>query len=224
MSDQIAQDNDLKSALEERKVAFAQKADPVIKKMYAEGIDAVRNSGIEAQAKKAGDLAPAFSLQNALGNTVSLESYLKKGSVVLTWYRGGWCPYCNITLRFLQNRLAEFNALGANLIALTPELPDHSLSTTEKNELTFEVLSDVGSQVARTYGLVFKLTPDVAQKYQESFDLRSYNGDNGEELPLAATYVINPQGEIIYAFADADYRNRAEPQEMIDALKAQASS
>ncbi len=125
-----------------------------------------------------------------------------------------------MTLRQLQQELPNFKANGANLIALTPEIPDNSMSTLEKNNLKFEVLSDIGNKIADDYGVTFQLTDEVAEIYNESFDLNSYNGDTSNELPLAATYVINENGEIIYAFLDADYRNRAEPSEITEFLKS----
>ncbi len=209
----------LKSKLEAKKASFEQRADANKKRAYKEGLESVEKSGIVAAAKQVGDIAPNFTLNNALGNPIALNDYLKKGPVVLTWYRGGWCPYCNLTLHQLQEELPNFNALGANLIALTPELPDKSMSTSEKNDLQFEVLSDVGNKVAKEYGIVFKLTDEVAAMYNKSFDLNSYNGDTSNELPLAATYIINKKGQIVYAFLDADYRNRAEPSELTEFLK-----
>ncbi len=210
----------LKAQLEERKAAFAAAADDYKKRVYREGIEAVALSGITSKAKQVGQQAPDFALPNAKGEVVRLSDYLQKGPVVLTWYRGGWCPYCNLTLRRLQMELPQFQALGAQLIALTPELPDQSLSTAEKNELQFEVLSDVENQVARDYGLVFQLSPEVAELYQKAFDLHGSNGDESNELPLAATYIIQPSGAISYAFLDVDYRNRAEPAEVLEALRA----
>ena len=211
--------NSLKSKLEEKKANFELKADANKKRAYQEGLESVEDSGIVSSAKQVGDTAPNFTLKNALGKPVSLKDYLKKGPVILTWYRGGWCPYCNLTLHQLQEELPNFKANGANLIALTPELPDQSISTTEKHDLKFEVLSDVGSKIAKDYGIVFKLTDEVADIYNKSFDLNSYNGDDSNELPLAATYIINQEGKIVYAFLDADYRNRAEPSELTEFLK-----
>ncbi|MDO6803589.1 peroxiredoxin-like family protein [Wenyingzhuangia sp. 1_MG-2023] len=209
----------LKSILNEKKEDFNQKADETRKEIYQEGIKAVENSGILSKAKNVGDTAPNFILNNALGEAVELYDFLKKGSVILTWYRGGWCPYCNLTLHQMQLELPNFEAYGATLIALTPELPDKSLSTIEKNELKFEVLSDLGNEVAKEYGTVFKLTDDVAEIYNNAFDLNAYNGDDSNELPLAATYIINQKGRIVYAFLDTDYRNRAEPSEITKNLK-----
>lgn len=209
----------LKSLLDDKKADFELNADESKKKIYKEGIEAVKNSGIMDNALKVGDLAPNFTLNNALGEPVSLHEYLKKGKVILTWYRGGWCPYCNLTLHQLQLELPEFEAHGAHLLALTPELPDKSLNTSEKHSLKFEVLSDLGNEIAREYGIVFKLTDDVAEAYNKSFGMSEYNGDESNELPLAATYIINEDGKIVYAFLDADYRNRAEPAELVEFLK-----
>lgn len=206
-------------ALEARKSDFSEKADEKTKEIYQEGLDTVSNSEILDLAKNVGDYAPEFTLMNALNEKVSLKDYLQKGPVVLVWYRGGWCPYCNINLHYLQEELPNIKAHGANLLALTPELPDQSISTSEKHQLDFEVLSDVGNKVAKEYQVVFKLTEDVAQIYNEKFGLSEYNGDDSNELPLAATYIIDTDGKIVYAFLDADYRNRAEPSEITAFLK-----
>ncbi len=209
----------LKARLEEKKARFLNNSDENKKRAYREGIELVESSGITRTAKQVGDQAPDFTLNNALGKPVSLGDYLKKGNVVLTWYRGGWCPYCNFTLQELQNELPNFTTDGANLIALTPELPDQSITTAEKNNLKFEVLSDLGNKIAKEYGIVFQLNEEVAGMYNEGFQLNEHNGDKSNELPLAATYVINQNGKIIYSFLDADYRNRKEPSEITAFLK-----
>jgi len=121
--------NSLKTKLEERKAAFALKADDNKKRAYRQGIDEVRVSGITTSAKQVGDVAPDFNLYNAESKLVSLSDILKEGPVILNWYRGGWCPYCNMTLQALQQELANYQSLGAQLIAITPELPDNSLTT-----------------------------------------------------------------------------------------------
>ncbi|WP_405605043.1 peroxiredoxin family protein [Polaribacter sp. Asnod1-A03] len=187
--------------------------------IYADGLKSVVASNIVNKAYNIGDKAPNFTLKNALNKPVSLYNELKNGPVILTWYRGGWCPYCNITLHYLQEKLPEFKKEGATLLALTPELPDNSLNTVEKNNLEFTVLSDVDNLVGKEYKVVFKLTDEVAAIYEAGFGLSNKNGNKDNELPLAATYVIDTNGIIKYAFLDADYRKRAEPSEIISVLK-----
>jgi len=208
----------LKEILDARKAEWAEKAPQERKKLYEEGIEEVRREGVVEAALQVGDKAPDFTLTNAIGKEISLYEALKNGPVVLTWYRGGWCPYCNLTLQRLQVELPQLTAAGGQLIALSPELPDNSLSTTQKHELQFEVLSDEGNKVAEAYGIVYKLNPEVAAIYEKSFGLNIINGDKSNELPLAAAYVIDTDARITYAFLDPDYRKRAEPQEILDAL------
>ncbi len=218
--EKIIQQSSLKDALDAHKSRFKRNPDTAKKAAYARGIQEVAESGIYDHAKNVGDNAPDFELKNASGKKVSLYELLKNGPVVLTWYRGGWCPYCNITLSALQQRLADFKAVGATLVALTPELPDSSLSTKERNELEFEVLSDTDNKVAKEYGIVFSLNNKVAEYYNNGFGLANYNGNTNNELPLAATYVIDTHGVIRYAFLDADYTNRAEPDSLLREVKA----
>lgn len=211
----------LKSQLKEREQAFAAKADEGTKGDYEAGITAVKESGILKEAVQVGQEAPDFSLTGAQGEAVQLSTLLKSGPVVLTWYRGGWCPYCNLTLAALQKALPDIQATGAQLVALTPELPDKSLSTVEKQELKFTVLTDLNHEVAKRYKVAFELTPEVAKRYKEHFNLLEYNGTAAGDttLPLAATYIIDTAGIVRYVFLDADYRKRAEPAEIVGALK-----
>ena len=172
-----------------------------------------------SKALKVGDKAPQFTLKNALGKKVKLSTLLKNGNVVLTWYRGGWCPYCNRALQGWQDALPEIKAQGATFIALTPELPDYSLSTKEKHQLTFEILTDLNNEVASRYGLVFTLDENTAARYEKGFGLSAYNGNHLNQLPMPATYIINQKGVIVYAFVNADYTQRANTEEVIKKLK-----
>lgn len=208
----------LQDILDEKKAGFNAKADSVKKQAYADGIQAVIDAKITESALQVGDKAPNFTLSNAKGDDVTLYNELKKGPVILMWYRGGWCPYCNLTLKAMQDMLPLYQAGGAQLLALTPEAQDKSMSTKEKNDLEFEVLSDLDNSIAKDYGVVFQLTDEVKAYYQDGFGLSDYNGNDKGELPLAATYVIGTNGKITYAFLDADYRNRAEPIAVLDAL------
>ena len=140
--------------------------------------------------------------------------------MVINFYRGGWCPYCNVELREFQKVLPEIKELGATLIAISPELPDNSLSTKEKNELDFEVLSDQGNKVAKDFGLVFEMADELKKVYDKfGLDIPKFNGDDSWEIPMPATYVIDSDGTVKFSFVDADYTVRAEPSDVIEALK-----
>ncbi len=209
----------LANDLNKRKETFSATASDYKKKIYVEGIQSVVNDNIVENALQVGDTAINFTLKNALQKDISLYEKLKEGPVILMWYRGGWCPYCNLTLHHMQESLPEFKEYNANLLALTPELPDSTLSTQDKHNLKFDVLSDIDNRVAHQYNVVFKLTNEVAVAYEQGFNLSKYNGNSSAQLPLAATYIIGTDKVIKYAFLDADYRNRAEPKEIISVLK-----
>ncbi|MFJ4868645.1 peroxiredoxin-like family protein [Streptomyces sp. NPDC088757] len=176
-------------------------------------------SGQADTALTTGANAPRFTLASATGRTVSLDDLLAEGPVVLTFYRGAWCPYCNIALRALQQHHADITARGARLVAVSPQIPDESLSLTEKHDLAFDVLSDIGSDTAKQYGLAFDLPDDLAAVYDRlGFDLQRVNGGHPRTLPLPATYVIDRDGTIRWAFVNTDYTTRAEPSDILSAL------
>ncbi len=182
---------------------------------------ALEASGLADGSLAVGAVAPDFVLPDATGGKVALSSLLAKGPVVLAFYRGGWCPYCSLELRTLQARLADITAADAALVAVSPQTPDNSMSTAEKLELAFPVLSDVGNVVARAYGLVFTLPEDLRQVYAGfGLDIPAANGDSTFELPVPATYVIGTDGKVAWRFADADYTKRAEPDDVIAALRS----
>ncbi|QCW99429.1 AhpC/TSA family protein [Aggregatimonas sangjinii] len=169
-----------------------------------------------------GDKASDFSLSNASDETITLSKLLQKNKVVLVFYRGTWCPYCNLQLAHYQNSLDEIHALGAKLVAISPQTPDESLSIREKNELKFEVLSDNGNIVARNYTTVFKNGDAPVDKMTElGFDFDAHYSDDSRELPFPAVFVINQDGTIAFAKAEGgDYRNRVEVSEIINSLKS----
>ena len=173
-----------------------------------------------ASALRVGDRAPDFALPDAAGRTVRLSERLAEGPVVLTFYRGAWCPYCNTSLRQLQEALPEIEAAGASLVAVSPQTPEGSAEMEQAQGLTFPVLSDAGNRVSRDYGLVFRVPEEVRERYQASgIDLARVNGTDAWELPVPATYVIGPDGTVRYAFVEADYTRRAAPRDLLDALR-----
>lgn len=178
-------------------------------------------SGITERALKAGDRAPDFALLGVDDRTVRLSDLLRDGPVVVSFYRGGWRPYCNLELRALQSVLPQVRALGAQLVAISPQTPDESLSTAQKNALAFAVLSDVASAAARSFGIAFDLAEELRPIYARfGHVLPDRNGDDSWVLPIPATYVIGKDGRIVLAFVDIDYRNRLDPKEVVQALQS----
>lgn len=169
-----------------------------------------------------GAQAPEFSLPNATGQPVSLSSRVAAGPVVLVFYRGEWCPYCNVYLRALQAALPEITARGASLLAVSPQSPDHSLSITEKAELGFDVLSDVDQAVIRAYGLQFTVPADIDRVYIETWhtDLRQETADGTLRLSVPATLVIDGRGIVRAGQASHNYRARMDPADIVAALDA----
>ncbi|WP_153556657.1 peroxiredoxin-like family protein [Roseimaritima sediminicola] len=180
----------------------------------------LQESRIVATAPKTGDNLADFELPNHLGEKRSLATLRERGPVVVTFYRGGWCPYCNLELRAYQAVFPEIKAAGATLVAITPELPDASLSTAEKNGLEFEVLTDADAVYARQVGLVFTLPEPLRPIYQGlGINIEEHNGDGQFDLPLAATFVVDIDGSIASAFVNADYTARAEPSDVVKVLQ-----
>lgn len=184
-----------------------------------DAIKELENNSLGKKAHKKGQELPAISLPNAQGDIVHIQEILKTNKVVIAFYRGGWCPYCNLELKALQEKLPEIEAKGAKLIAITPESPDQSLSTKEKNELSFEILTDANNEVARSLGLVYKLPTNLVSLYETfGIDLEKSNGVTSNELPIAASYIVDQNGIITYDFIEEDYKLRAEPSEIVSAL------
>jgi peroxiredoxin len=178
-------------------------------------------TGMARSALGVGARAPRFTLPDATGELVALDDLLANGPVVLTFYRGAWCPYCNLALRALQRHHDAIAARGAHLVAVSPRIPDESLSLTEKEQLAFPVLSDIGSEVAKRFGIAFDLSDELGTVYDGfGFDLQRVNDGHARTLPLPATYVIDGTGVIRWAFVDTDYTVRAEPGDILTALDA----
>jgi peroxiredoxin len=204
-----------------REVAEAsrRKRAPTDQAVFDHALEQLKRSGIAESALRVGELAPQFELANVAGRKIRLDDLLARGPVVLTFYRGGWCPYCNLALRALQEILPDIERLGAALVAVSPDMPDQSLGTAETNGLGFELLSDLGNRIGQLFGLVYRLPEELARIYRSrgiALDVRHGTGDF--ELPLPATYVIDRAGVVRYAFVDPDYTRRAEPAEILAAL------
>jgi peroxiredoxin len=185
------------------------------------GVEDLLQDGVGKDAIGVGNIMPAFQLKDARGALVSSDELLAKGPLVVSFYRGDWCPYCNLELRALQAILPEITKHNVTLVAISPEQPDDSLSTEEKNELTFPVLSDQGLHVAKPFRITFGLPQEVIDLCLNKFDLdlRKINGVDNFDLPIPATYVVGQDSVVRYAFVDADYTTRAEPTAILQALE-----
>jgi len=203
------------------KAAFSRTAPAGRAALYEAKIEELRADFALESAVGVDEAAPDFALSNAAGKSIALKELLRSGPVILTFYRGGWCPYCNIQLRAYQSVLPQISASGARLVAIFPQLPDNSLDTANKNALTFDVLSDVRNEVARSYGLVYSLPEEIrAAPRSNNKALPSINGDESWELPVPATYVIARDQRVALAYIDVDYRKRLEPEALLACLKS----
>jgi len=172
-----------------------------------------------SKALKVGDKFPSFSLSDANGKKVAGQDVQGEKGTVVSFYRGGWCPYCNLELAALQSNLDEIKSNGFDLVAITPETPDNSLTTSEKHDLKFTVLSDIDNKLAKEAGLVIKLPEPVQSIYSEfGLDVAKHNGNQDFELPMPATYVVNSAGEIIHSFVSEDYTARLDPEDILKVI------
>ncbi|MBX9910120.1 MAG: AhpC/TSA family protein [Beijerinckiaceae bacterium] len=211
----------LKTELDDFRSAWTQRVGPDIASLVAGDIDDLRSSGLLDGVARPGDLLPALALPNAAGETVDLRALAALGPLVITFYRGGWCPYCNLELRSYQQRLGDFDRLGATLVAVSPETPDDTLDTAQKNALAFEVLSDVEGRLANALAIRFQLTPAIRALYEKfGHDLPTRNGDGRWSLPMPATFIVAKGGVIASVFADPDYRTRLDPEKALSAVAA----
>lgn len=202
------------------KAGMAGKVPPEKMKIMAEALENLKKTQIEKKALKVGQKFPDFTLGNFDGKKVQLKELLKKGPVIVSFYRGSWCPFCNAQLNAFQQHLPEFRELGASLVTITPEKPDLAALTASDKKLDFPVLTDTDNKLAKKLGLVFGLTGEYKELYKQfGIDLEKSQDNNEWKLPMPATYIVSAKGKVIYAFIDADYTKRATPEDIIKVLK-----
>ena len=204
-----------------RKEQSSAQIPPEVKKTMEKAADELAQENIPAKSLSVGDKIPLFELPDATNRIVSISAKLTEGPVVISFYRGGWCPYCNLELRALQQSLPNMKALGASLVAISPGLPETSIDTKKKHNLEFDVLSDIGNKIAHKFGIVFTLNTELQSVYKDfGIDLEKFNGDATHQLPVPATYIVDTNGTIVYSFVDTDYTKRLEPSIIISVLES----
>lgn len=200
-------------------------APPNISKIIKEATSEHKATFDPSAAIQIGARFPDFELPNATGASVSLKSLLASGPVLITFYRGQWCPFCNIALMGLQKRLPDFKAAGAQLVAITPELPDTSLSTVEKNGLEFAVLSDVDNKLARQLGIIFVEPPGFTAVFEHiglDFE-KAYGAEaakRGLDVPIPATFLLDREGLVKERYIEPNYHERLEPDVALKWVKS----
>ena len=194
---------------------------PVMERATAELIA----SGQAGRAIKAGDRAPSFKLKDQDGNDVSSAALLVKGPLVVTFYRGVWCPYCNIELQAINEVLPRIQAYGANVVAISSQTAVNSRKSVRTNELGFPVLSDVNGQTGADFGLRFALPDYLVELYKNlKNDLPAFNNDPSWTLPMPARYVIGQNGIVLYSEVNPDYTRRPDPSDMFPVLEKAIAS
>jgi peroxiredoxin len=202
------------------KAAAAENFPAEVNEVFDRSVEGFLAEGVPAGAVKAGDRLEAFTLDDATGTAVSLSELTEAGPAVIVFYRGGWCPYCNVTLRtYQQELLPELGPFGARLVAISPQTPDGSLSTAEKAELSFTVLSDSGSRVAQRLGIAFEQAEDVLDAQRKlGLELAKANAEGSTWLPRPTVLIVDQDRTVRFADIRPDYTARTEVTDILAAL------
>lgn len=209
----------LEKQIEKLNNELSQQIPQEVLKVFEKSINDLKTQNIENKSIKIGDIVSPFSLLNTKNELIHSKDILKKGKTILAFFRGSWCPYCNLELRELQNNIAKIAGKNATLLAVSPQSLDHSRILTEKNQLSFEVLTDENNTLAKQLGISFKLQEFAIPTYQAiGINLNEFNQNDENTLPVPAVFVIETDGSIIYKFVDTDYRNRLDINELLLSL------
>ena len=205
---------------EQLQAASAAQLPADVVEVFSRNSQQLRARGVPGGTVRVGDTVPSFTLRNAVGDRVSLDDLVATGPAVLVFYRGGWCPYCNLALRTYQRELLpQLGASGATLAAISPQTPDQSLSTAEKAALSFEVLSDSGSRLARRIGIAFEQAEEVLSAQRRlGLDLAQVNEEGSTELPMPTVLIVDPDRTVRFVEVHPDYTNRTEVADIVAAL------
>jgi len=208
----------LAEQLQDFKQQFETETPAHMLEVLSRSISLLQAEKVQGTALTKGDKAPDFQLRDTAGKYISLKQTLENGPCILTFFRGGWCPYCVIELSQWQKLLRQHPDL--QLIAITPETDPYSQHTRQEHDISFPIVTDKNNMLARQFGLLWRLDEDMKQLLLKwKVDLQQRHNSSRFELPVPATYVLDSQANIQFAFIEEDYTLRAEPQEAIDALR-----
>ena len=211
--------NELAKQIEQFNNELATQVPQEVLEAFGKSIEDLQKKNIEEKSIKLGEIMPEFLLPNVKNEIINSNEILKNGKMIIAFYRGSWCPYCNLELKMLQDHLPKIKDKKAMLVAISPQSPDNSLTVVEKHNLTFEVLTDTDNLFAKQLGISFELQDFVLPYYQAlGIDLMHFNKNNDNSLPVPAVFVIDQNGKIIYKFVDANYMNRIDIDELLQTL------
>lgn len=215
----------LQDRLDAFKAEFRAARPPEVRAIMERATAELIASGAAGRALKAGARAPAFTLQAPDGTPIASTDLLAQGPLVVSFYRGVWCPYCNMELQALEGARGAFEAAGARLVAISPQNRVNSRKSVRENALGFPILSDPGNTVAAAFGLRFALPGYLIDLYKSLGNmLPLFNGDESWTLPMPGRFVIGPDGVIAYAEVNPDYTRRPEPADMLPAIRRAAAA
>jgi peroxiredoxin len=211
----------LREQFAERKALIEKLVPAATLAVHARAIEQLRQSGMVERSMQPGATAPAFELPDHDGKPVSSAQLLERGRLVVSFFRGRWDPFCCGQMEALNEFLSDFERQGAALVAISPQTVKHTYFMRDQHQLRFPLLSDAGNQVARKFGLVYRVTPEQEEIYRRVFiNLPNTNGDQSWELPIPATYILDCDTTVVYASANPDYSERPEPAEILLQLSA----
>ncbi|WP_042876956.1 peroxiredoxin-like family protein [Cupriavidus necator] len=200
-------------------------APPEVHAVMVKATNELIASGLAERALKAGDVAPAFELEDGNGQMVSSSKLLKEGPLVVCFYRGVWCPCCNIELPALEEAFPSFKAEGASLVAISPQTPANSRKSARDWNISFPILSDAQGRIAAAFGVRHDLPSELIELYSRlAINLPALNNDSRWTLPMPARYVINRDGRILYSEINPDYTVRPEPTDVLPVLRRSRAS
>jgi peroxiredoxin len=207
---------DLQQELNAVEQMVREKTPPHVMPTIEASIHAVKKWGLERRALQSGETIRDFELPDATGAMVKSLELRTRGPLLIVFYRGAWCPFCNLALQALQERYSEIASRGVTLVAISPQTPDHSLSLREKHNLRFPVLSDIGNKVAQQFGIVFELDHGLkVVQAQFGVDIPSFNGDQSFQLPVPAVFLVSKDGKVLDSFVEVNYMKRLAPETAI---------